>query len=358
MPVVDLAELGVGGGSIAWADAAGGLRVGPNSVGATPGPACFGTGGDLATVTDAAVVTGIIAGRNVLGSERPLDLERARTALGDVGAKLGLDPVGAAVAAREVASAEIAAAVRRLLFYRGVDPADLTLIAFGGTGPLHAAEVAEMVGIAEVLVPRSAGVFTTFGLLSSELGIERSVHLGVVLGPDCDQAIRAALADLEAEARAVLLGGQEETPQLRVERSADMRFRHQVQTLALGLPPNDLGHEELAQLFREEFARQFGLSSEGEVELVQLQVRVIAQQCVAATDDQANPLGLRRLGDKEIFLEPAAPLRADHLELVPGGVLGAVPGPAVIDLPHTSVLVVPGWTARPTDGGDLALKRD
>jgi N-methylhydantoinase A len=354
MPVVDMSEVGVGGGSIAWADPAGMLRAGPDSAGADPGPVCFATGGERPTVTDAAVVTGIIAGRCILGTHTVLDADRAFAALGALGEPLRLGPLEAAVAVRGVASAEIAAAVQRQLFHRGIDPRNLTLFAFGGTGPLHAAEVAEIVGTPRVVVPRAAGVFTTFGLLSSEIGMECLEPTRIVVTGDGDRA-EAVFAALEASVRA-LLGVDPGDDHVAIERSADVRFRHQVQTLALNLPPHPMGDRAVADIFRGEYLRQFGLTSSDDVEIVQLRARGISTRG-ARPRPRSDHWTMHQLGTKAVHLADGA-TSAAHLELVPGdGGAASVQGPAVVDFPHTSVTLPSRWRATVSGDGDLTLER-
>jgi N-methylhydantoinase A len=210
-----------------------------------------------------------------------------------------------------VASAEIAGAVQRQLFHRGIDPRKLTLFAFGGTGPLHGAEVAEIVGNPRVIVPRAAGVFTTFGLLSSEIGMEALQHTRIFLtgdgadsagnaidgagdaaeGADGDE-VETIFTRLEAEVRQ-LLAGDRGPERVRVERTADMRFRHQVQTLPLNLPSHALSDRQLADVFRQEYTRQFGLTATDDVEVVQLRARGIATQDHRARS-RAGQWSLRR----------------------------------------------------------------
>ena len=354
MPVLDMAELGVGGGSIAWTDPAGLLRVGPLSAGADPGPACFGAGGTAPTVTDAAVVCGILSGRPILGTDVLLDIAKATDALRLVGDPLELDPVDAAIAIRGVASAEIAAAVQRQLFHRGIDPSTLSLIAFGGTGPVHAAEVADIVGATRVIVPRAAGVFTTFGLLSTEIGMERLDRPRLFITGE-DDRVETALQRLESEARELLAASVGTGQPVRVERAADARFRNQVQTLALHLPPEPLTDLATAERFRREYQRQFGLTSSDDVEVVQLRVRAVASQ--GPRSRRFGRWALRTLGTKVVHFEPGAPDDVHHLELVPGDGATTVVGPAIIDLPHTSVTVPAGWRGGLLDDGDLSMQR-
>jgi N-methylhydantoinase A len=365
VPVVDLAEMGVGGGSIAWVDEVGLLRIGPTSAGATPGPASFGLGGEHATVTDAAVTAGIISGRRVLGSDVLLDDELAAKALARVGAPLGLDALRAATAVREVASAEIAAAVQRLLFYRGVDPASLVLMAFGGTGPMHAADVAHVAGIPSILVPQAAGVFTTFGLLSSEIGMEQAENVRIFLSEgDGDSAsIEARLQALQRDAARLLQAGSDAQADVAIERSADMRFRHQVQTLPVSLPSDALLDRDVRTLFKDQYERQFGLVSDDDVEVVQLRVRVSAKQSAqAARKVVRDRVALRDLGTKDAALDSNGLAPVAHYEMVTGdggsSAVERVSGPAVVDLPHTTVVVPPGWAGGLLPNGDLSFTKE
>jgi N-methylhydantoinase A len=328
--------------------------VGPSSAGAEPGPACFGTGGTEPTVTDAAVAGGLISGRSILGTDIPLRFDLALAALEKVGRPLGLDPVAAAVAVRDVASAEIAGAVQRQLFYRGIDPATLCLLAFGGTGPMHGAEVADIVGTPRVVVPRAAGVFTTFGLLSSEIGMERLEHARIYLTGDGDR-VEATLRRLEHEARQLLAANAAGAARVRIERSADVRFRNQVQTMPVNLPEGTTPDAQVAAMFRQEYERQFGLTSGDDVEVVQLRVRAIAAD--ASISRPRGQWSLRRVGTKPVSLGRAAPREIEHLELVAGRGPVEVRGPAVVDYPHTTVTVPDGWHGRLVGDGEMWLER-
>ena len=165
---VDLVEIGSGGGSIAWADAAKSLKVGPRSGGAYPGPACYGNGGD-ATVTDADLLLGYLNPNYFLGGEMDLDVGLARRAIGEVGDKLGLDPEETALGIKRVVDAKMAEAIRLVSTFRGHDPRDFSLIAFGGAGPVHGSRLARELNLPEVIIPTSPGIGSAIGLLSSDL---------------------------------------------------------------------------------------------------------------------------------------------------------------------------------------------
>ena len=187
LPMLDLHTVGAGGGSIAWRDAGGALRVGPRSAGARPGPAAYGHGGREPTVTDANVVLGLLGTGAPLAGAIALDAERAAAAVGALGEALGLGLLECAEGIRRVANAEMVRALRVMTVERGVDPRELALLAFGGAGPLHAAAIADELGMTRILCPRASGVLAALGLVVSERrrDAQRSVLLA---GADAHRA--------------------------------------------------------------------------------------------------------------------------------------------------------------------------
>src|SRR4051812_13642148 len=168
VPMVDVHTVGAGGGSIAWRDAGGALRVGPRSAGAVPGPACYGRGGTEPTVTDANLLLGFLDSSSPLAGGVELDREAAERAMGGLAAELGLSLEEAAAGIVRVASAEMARAVRVMTVERGTDPRELALLPFGGAGPLHATAIADELGMRRIVVPRASGVLSALGMLVSE----------------------------------------------------------------------------------------------------------------------------------------------------------------------------------------------
>ncbi len=200
VPVVDLAEVGAGGGSIAVVEGGGVLRVGPGSAGAVPGPACYGRGGEQPTVTDADLILGYLDPTGLAGGV-DVSLPLARAALDRVAQPLGLDTVQAARAIHDIVNANMVAAIRIVTVQRGIDPRQLTLVGFGGAGPMHVARLAAAFGIGTVVVPWGAGVASALGLVSADLGAERFrtlVRPVAALAPD---ELERAFADLERDAR-------------------------------------------------------------------------------------------------------------------------------------------------------------
>ena len=205
VPVIDLAEVSAGGGSIAWIDPAGALRVGPRSAGAEPGPACYGHGGEEPTVTDADLVLGYLNPVALLGGELPVHRDRARSAIATrIARPLGLDAVGAAAAIVDVVNAGMAAALRIVSVERGHDPREFTLVAFGGGGPVHAARLAEELEIGRVVVPPIPGGFSALGLVASDIRRDYARTFYTLLGAARPEEIANACEAMEAAARDTL----------------------------------------------------------------------------------------------------------------------------------------------------------
>ena len=203
MPVVDIHTIGAGGGSLAYAEA-GGLRVGPESAGADPGPACYGRGGTQPTVTDANLVLGRVDERSFAGGSMTLDVDAARAAVARLGDELGLETVELAEGICDVANAKMAQAIRTLTVEKGIEPRDFALVAFGGAGPMHAVFLARELGIAEVLVPRFPGAFSAWGMLETEVRKDTSRAYFAPLAEVDGDELAALLAEHEAEGLAGL----------------------------------------------------------------------------------------------------------------------------------------------------------
>ena len=238
-PTIDLAEIGAGGGSIARVDQAGGLSVGPDSAGADPGPACYGRGGREATLTDVSVVLGHFSPSSLLGGDMSIDAELAERAVAQqLAGPLGSDVARAADAARQVAAAELARALRAVTSERGVDPAAFTLVAFGGGGPGMAAAVADLLGIGRVLVPAGPGVFSATGLAGRGLALD-----GDALAADrpgrgrCRSAgWTTRLSSLRERCLALAAAGGYRGADLEIESVAECRYRGQSFEIPAAVP--------------------------------------------------------------------------------------------------------------------------
>lgn len=356
IPVVDMAEVGAGGGSIAAVDAGGGLGVGPRSAGSVPGPACYGRGGADPTVTDANLVLGYLRAGELSGGVS-VATELAEKALEQVAAPLGLDLAGAARAVHDVANAKMAAAIQMVTVRRGVDPRDFVLISFGGAGPMHAAELAATFGIAQVVVPRAAGVASAVGLITSDLVVERVRTAITDLRPGQAGSLARLFSELETQALAELAPGSGE---VQVHKEADLRYRGQAHQLTVALAPGPVtpgAVESLGQAFAARYHQVYGIDRSAPIELVNLRVRAVAvvdkPQALAEQgtgEDPANAL----VGERPVrFGIEATPTPVYHwAELATGTVLD---GPAVVEGSDTTVVVPPRCTASADRWGNLHL---
>ncbi|MGW7482340.1 hydantoinase/oxoprolinase family protein [Nonomuraea muscovyensis] len=344
-PAIDLAEVGAGGGSIAWLDAAGALRVGPRSAGSSPGPACYGLGGADPTVTDANLVLGYLGSATI-----PLSPPLAEKALDRLAGPLGVSRAEAALAVHTIVSAAMASAVHVVTVQRGIDPRGFALVASGGAGPMHAARVAGRFGIGRVVVPAHCGVASAAGLLAGALSTDRVLSR-------LDAADPAGLLDALAREAAGDLGVSPADPGVRVERSVDVRFRGQSHELTVPWSPSP---EVLESGFFARYAQVYGIEQRGEVDLVGYRVRVTlppppAPPPAAATPTTpatAPPPGTRAAYFPELGGYTAVPVHTR------AGLPAALPGPAVVEDPESTIVVPPGWTASPGSAGAVHLLRE
>jgi N-methylhydantoinase A len=348
LPMVDVHTVSAGGGSIAWVDAGGALRVGPGSAGADPGPAAYGRGGEEPTVTDANLYLGYLPDGAELGGEVRLDRGQAEAALGRVGAQVGLDSEETARGIIRVADAEMIRALRVISIERGLDPRELTLVAFGGAGGLHACALAEELGIGRILVPRAAGVLSALGLAISDVRRDQVSPLLAELGTVDRAEIGARFAGLEADARGQLA----DDARLSLTRLADLRY--QGQSFELTVDAEAL--EELPARFSAEHERRYGYRMEDEVvELVNLRLVATVPRdkpdlSEAAPGRGGSPSRRRaRLDDgwQEIAVHERATL----------GVGSELQGPAVVEFAESTLLLRPGWRAAVDGIGTLNLER-
>ena len=357
-PAIDLVTVGAGGGSIAWVDDGGLLRVGPRSAGAVPGPACYGLGGTEATVTDANLVLGRLAADSFLGGRIPLDEALARAALAELGARLGLDAVAAAEAVIEIANEGMAGTIRRVAVERGVDPRDFELVAFGGAGPLHAAEIAASLGLTGVIVPPHPGLASAYGTLLADRRVDRRwTHFSRSDAVDV-VALAGHLEAMEHDARAALVAeGFAGEPS--VERSLSMRYAGQNYEREVPLPPGEVDEsvvERALAAFHDLHHDVYGYSFPGEtVELIHANLTVLGPG--------ARP-PLRRLPSgplpeprvlREVRFAGTGPLvtAVYRREDLPGG--ARLDGPAVIEELDSTTLVLPGQVLHVLEGGILRI---
>ena len=351
-PFVDLAEVSAGGGTIAWLDAAGSLRVGPTSAGADPGPACYGYG-DRPTVTDANVVLRRLNPHALLDGAFPIDAERAQAAIASVAAPLGGDVARTAAGIVTLVDAEMAKVLRIVSVERGHDARDFTLLAFGGGGPLHACAVADEIGVTRIVVPPHPGVFSAYGLLAADV---RATAVRSLVAPADDTAWSRAqtLFDELARSGDAALEAQEIPAGERTfVRELDLRYVGQSTELTVVAPPSLAAAVEGFHLRHE---RRYGFSARRDpVEIVTARVvavgttpkpRLVALDVPAPRPPQSSALRARReVYDGSGFVDTPV---YDRRGLRPGD---AFDGPAVIEQYDATTYVAPNWHAR-VDGFD------
>jgi len=278
IPVINLIEIGAGGGSIARMNELGLMKVGPSSAGADPGPACYGRGGTEPTVTDANILLGYISASSFLGGSMALDVEAAAAAVGRLAADLGLDTIRTAWGIHDVVNENMAAAMRGHVAERNRDPRNYTLFAFGGAGPVHAVAVARKVGISEVIVPLGAGVTSALGLLTAPMAVDL-VQSAPSLLSDVDWgAVADLLDDVEQRARASISLDDVPPDAITVERAVDMRYVGQAHEITVHLPveSTDPGiGDALRAAFNETYRNLYSVLNDSfDIEVLNWRVRV------------------------------------------------------------------------------------
>jgi N-methylhydantoinase A len=362
VPCLDIVEVGTGGGSVAWVDPAGGVHVGPRSAGASPGPACYGLGGTEPTVTDAAVVLGLLDERRELSGGLHLDGAAARKAIGDLADALGLDPLSAASGVLAIAAASMANAIRAVTTERGLDPRDFTVFAYGGNGPVHISLVARELGIRSVVIPPAPAVFSAVGMFMAD--VRHDFLLTDV------RRLRAAAPQLEADyqaledaGREVLRKGGVAEEHMRFVRFADLRYVGQEHSISVQIPDLDDGElSELKAAFDKAHLERFSHSAPGEeAEIVTLKVSAIgsiprpewsvigeAPEVRATTPACAN---------RQIVLDPnIGPVSCrvfDRANLLAGDRIG---GPAAIEEGTTTTLLRDGDSLTVDTLGNLLIR--
>ncbi len=363
-PAIDLAEVGAGGGSILWIDSGGALQIGPRSAGAVPGPVCYGQGGTEPTVTDANVVLGYINPSHLVGGALTLDAEKARAAIADkIALPLGMSVEEAAYGAHLIAASNMIRALKAVSSERGRDPREYALVGFGGNGPVFAAGMAEAMHIPQVLIPPSAGVFSSFGLLYAEVEYyftRTRKRLLRALDPDDAEAI---IDGLETEARSRLAEDGFAPDRIEIRRSASLHYQGQSFELCIPLAAGRLDRAALSVLeesFGTEHERTYGHRAgiEEPVELVSLEVigrglpdapRGVAAAAASLAPDIAITSPRRRayFGPAQGWLEARVVNRSD--------LRTPRPGPCIVEEYDSTCLVPPGWIARLDGYGDIVM---
>ena len=361
-PAVDVHTVGAGGGSIAGLDAGGALRVGPESAGADPGPAAYGRG-RKPTLTDAHVVLGRLRPDRFLGGTMALDAAAAERALGTLAHAFAGSITATAQAIIDVANANMARALRVISVARGFDPADFTLVAFGGAGPLHACDLAEELRIPAVLVPAAPGILSAAGMLQADVQKDEAQGLTLRIAPGArgrEAALEACFADLASRARTAL-AAEGYRRGVRLERSADLRYAGQSHEIRV--PLRSTTRQALTAALAEAHTARFGHADASRaVEVVVARVKAAAAgfappEAAGGFAPPARSAGKGGAGVERalvVWERPRRTLVQDRARVTGAGLRG----PAVLTQLDTTLLVPPGWRARPAAGGSLVLRRE
>ena len=352
---IDINSIGAGGGSIAAVDAAGVLTVGPRSAGAVPGPAAYGKGGTEPTVTDANLVLGRLGTEALLGGQIRLDAGAARAVVALLGARLGLTAEAMAEGILRMAVVGMTGAIKEVSVMRGLDPRDYALLAYGGAGPLHAAEIAEELGMATVLVPPRPGNFSALGLLVADIRRDLvRTKVGTTAATPLE-ALLGLLGALREEAAAELAAAGVPEPARRYEATLDMRFTGQAFELSVPVPLEPASMAEV----EEAYAARYGAAPQGMAEIVSYRIAAFGatgKPRLPRVEAGGRSMSAARRGTRAVVFAGAAretPVLARDL-LPPDQALA---GPAIVEEDGSCTVVPPGWAFRLLPQDVLVLER-
>jgi N-methylhydantoinase A len=359
--MMDIFEVGTGGGSIARVEQ-GGLRVGPQSAGASPGPACYGLGGKEPTVTDANLVLGRLGADRFLGGEMLLDAKAAERAIAGVAKSLGLDVVAAADGILRIAATAMSYAVKGVTTERGFDASDFALVAYGGAGPLHAVAVAREIGIRKVIVPVAPGVFSAFGMLFSDLRYDFVRTWLTRLDEAPFDRIEKICRELERSGRKAIAGTAIRPKRIVVKRAADMRYVGQEHAVTVDLPARVFARRDrrgIKRLFDDMHALRYGTSAPAEdAEIVSLRVTVAGVMAkpplTRIARGRASPPAGAHAGKRRAFLDGRF---RDAPTYRRAGLLAGnrIKGPALIEEHASTTVLMPGDTCEVDAYGNLVI---
>ena len=363
-PVIDLVEIGAGGGSIAWVDSGGILRVGPQSAGADPGPICYGHGGEEPAITDANLVLGRLDPSYFLGGEMGLSVDSARDGIARRCAEpMNMDTVACANGIVEIANAAMTNALRVMTVQRGIDPRDLVMVAFGGAGPLHAGRLCEEMNIGLLIVPPSPGTASALGLLVTDLKHEFSRTRIMEEGEEDLEEINRVFASMESEGRAVLRREGLDDASISFVRQVEMRYAGQSHELAVDFPAGEATADTLARLregFHSDHDRSYGHGYPGEpTELVNFRLSAlgnIRKPKLREVAAQSGPAGDARKSVRQVHFDAAGGFVRDAV--YDRGRLGAghrFDGPAIVEEMDSTTLVLPNYTVEVDRYGNLLI---
>ncbi|RBI62339.1 hydantoinase/oxoprolinase family protein [halophilic archaeon] len=362
IPVVDIIEIGAGGGSIGWIDQGGSIKVGPKSAGADPGPACYGRGGTDPTVTDANLLTGRLNPEYFLGGEMALDVDEARAALEPIADAFGVDEHEAAHGILRVVDSNMTNALKQVSIRRGHDPREFVLVASGGAGPLHAATLGRRLGVKEIVVPRAPGQFSAWGMLMTDLRKDYVRTDVMAFGPATAATVDDRFAELTEQARAAFDAEGVDPEELELARSADLRYAGQEHTVTTPLQDDHDGIDDRTMTatldrFHELHEKTYNFHLDDPAEVVNLRLTATAAvprpsiepvDRTGSVDDAHKETRLVDYGadgehDAHVYERDRLPVEA------------AIDGPAIVEEPACTTLVHPDQRLTVDDYGTLHL---
>ena len=355
-PEIEINTVGAGGGSLAYLGDGGFLNVGPRSAGAFPGPACYGYGSTEPTVTDANVVLGRFRPMQPLGGEITIDVDAAEQAVDGLAAQLKLDRMKTAEGIIQIAVTRMTVAIKEISVMRGIDPRDFSLLAYGGAGPLHAALIANELGMSQVLIPPLSGSFSAYGLLVADRRRDRSLTRQLTLSESSVEEIEKIIRPLHEEARQELLSDGFTPEQIRIELSADMRYEGQAYELNTALPKKIESIDQIGKAFQQTYEERYTHADKGAIEVVSFRVaaygltdkpQVPERHDGREVDEALTGERPCRIGGREL------PTRIYQRERLPNG--ARLRGPLLIDESGTTTLVPPDVTVEIHRSGALVL---
>jgi N-methylhydantoinase A len=358
-PQIEINTVGAGGGSLAYLGNGGFLNVGPRSAGAVPGPACYGRGGTEPTVTDANVALGRFRPDAPLGGEIEVDVGAAQGAVGRLAQALSLAPDATAEGILRIAVTRMTGAIKEISVMRGIDPRDFTLFAFGGAGPLHAADIAAELGIREVVIPPLPGAFSAYGLLVAQRRCDASITRVMSMDTATLEDVQAVLDPLREAVTAELAAEGFGADRIRCEAAVDMRFAGQAFELTTPMPEAARSIDDLLAAFQRVYEERYAHADSGSIEAVSF--RVAAYGLGEKPQTPASPVG-GELEDARIGTRPVVfggetlDTPVYRRDAIPDG--AAVAGPAIIDEPGSATSVSPGFQALRHASGALILRQE
>ena len=365
VPVIDLAEVSAGGGSIAWIDPGGSLKVGPKSAGAEPGPVCYDAGGTEPTVTDCNSTLGYLDSNALLAGRLAIRADKAKVAIDEhLANPLGIGSDAAAAGVLNVVNASMAEALRIVSVERGHDAREFSLVAFGGAGPMHAAELAGELGIREVIIPPIPGGFSALGLVATDLKRDYVKTHFIPLDQADPAAVNAAYAEMEASAKEMLRAAKIPEKDWVMERSADLRYGRQAYELTVPARAGDVTPDilaELAQLFHEKHRLTYGHDNPDEtIQMVNLRLTAIGRfdEIELGLGGGTGTSAEAQKGSRSVWFRQGGRQDCAIYDCAKLATAAEISGPAVIEAVDSTIVIPPGWQARMNETGHILMENN